>query len=112
MESAHQLPSTSRAIWPRLCSLTCTASPHSLQRIVPHEKRVVKIISSNVSPSPRAYHGPSSAIRSSTSAAGVSGSAQNEQQQFGQKSSTCMAHLREKGDRRIWPKPPVRDSNS
>src|SRR5258708_2643294 len=55
--------------------------------------RVEKIISSNVSPSPRAYQGPSAVMRSSTSAAGVSGEAAKRQEQCGQKSSTCMANL-------------------
>jgi hypothetical protein len=79
--------------WPRLCSVTETASPHSVQRMVPQAKSVEKIMSSNVSPSPRAYHGPSSAMRSSTSAAGVWGAAANEHAQFGQYNSTCMANL-------------------
>src|SRR5216683_615101 len=93
VDEHHQLPSTSIASCPRLSSETTTDSPHSEQRIVPRSNRVVKIISSKVSPSPSAYHGPSSAIRSSTSAAGVSGEAANRQQQFGQNNSTCMARL-------------------
>src|SRR5205807_311594 len=89
--SAYQLPSTSIVSCPRLCSVTDAASPHSAQRIVPQANSVEKIMSSYVSPSPSAYHGPSSAMRSSTSPAGASGSAANEQPQLGQYSSTCMA---------------------
>src|SRR5262249_36794470 len=81
--SYHE-PSTSIASWPRLCSETDTGSPHSEQRMVPQANNVAKIMSSNVSPSPRAYHGPSSAMRSRTSAAGVSGDSQNRQWQLGQ----------------------------
>src|SRR5579875_208928 len=89
----HQLPKTSIVNCPRLCSETDTASPHSVQRMAPQTNRVEKIISSNVSPSPSAYHGPPSAMRSRISAAEVSGEAANEQEQLGQKSSTCMAVL-------------------
>src|SRR5262249_7048394 len=74
-------------------SVTEAGSPHSEQRILPQAISVEKIMSSKVSPSPSAYQGPSSAMRSSTSPAGVSGSAANEQQQRGQYSSTCMALL-------------------
>src|SRR5262249_42605483 len=91
---SHQLPRTSIVSWPRLCSLTVADSPHSAQRIDPQANNVEKIMSSNVSPSPSAYHGPSSTMRSNTSAAGASGEAVNERQQLGQYSSTCMAHLR------------------
>src|SRR5262249_55879275 len=91
--SSHQLPRTSMVSRPRLSSLTVTGSPHSGQRMTPSPMRVAKIMSSNVSPSPRAYQGPSAVIRSSTSAAGVSGEAAKRQKQCGQYSSTCMANL-------------------
>src|SRR5262245_53459543 len=78
---------------PRLSSLTETGSPQSGQRMAPLSISVEKIMSSNVSPSPRAYQGPSSAMRSNTSAAGVSGEAANRHEQCGQYNSTCMANL-------------------
>src|SRR5439155_12986863 len=59
----------------------------------PCANRVEKIMSSNVSPSPSAYQGPSQAMRSSTSAAGVFGSAAKRQEQRRQYNSTCMADL-------------------
>src|SRR5262249_12587123 len=82
------------AICPRLSSLTETASPQSGQRMAPRDVRAAKIMSSKVSPSPSAYHGPSSAIRSRTSSAAVSGGAAKRLEQHGQYSSTCMGALR------------------
>src|SRR5439155_11651858 len=92
-EGTHQLPSTSRVSRPRLSSETEALSPHSAQRMSPCANSVEKIMSSKVSPSPSAYHGPSPAMRSSTSAAGVSGSAAKRQEQRRQYNSTCMADL-------------------
>src|SRR5579871_4316010 len=55
-------------------------------------------MSSNVSPSPSAYQGPSSVMRSRTSAAGVSGGATKRQAHVGQYSSICTANLPALGD--------------
>src|SRR5262245_35847761 len=85
--------SRSSAIRPKLSSLTDTARPQSGQRIDPFSVRAAKIMSSNVSPSPRQKLGPSSVMRSKTSVAEASGGATNRQQQFAQYSLTCMAHL-------------------
>src|SRR5207237_9565758 len=92
-QSGYQLARVSIVSLPRLSSVTETGLPHSGQRMAPRDMRAAKIMSSNVSPSPRAYEGPSSVMRSITSVAGVSGSAAKQQKQLGQDNSICMAYL-------------------
>jgi hypothetical protein len=89
-EIVYHCASNSIAACPKLSSLTETGRRQSGQQIEPRDVKAVKIISSNVSPSPSANHGPSSIMRLSTSRAGVSGGAIKRWQQRWQNNSICM----------------------